>query len=114
MIKIGTCGWARLYQAVPLSERKGKSILQAYAEHYPVVEVNSSFYNFHRIGTYRKWREETPPDFEFTLKCHQSISHEERLKPTDKALESLRDMVERSKACGRIRRVIKMISRQPF
>ncbi|MFQ6076990.1 MAG: hypothetical protein ACE5Z5_12830 [Candidatus Bathyarchaeia archaeon] len=45
-IKIGTCGWARLYQAVPASERRGKSNLQAYAEHYPVVEVNSSFYKF--------------------------------------------------------------------
>ncbi len=99
-IKIGTCGWARLYQAVPPSERAGKSTLQAYAERYPVVEINSSFYNFHRISTYRKWREATSPDFEFTLKCHQSVSHKERLKPTDEALESLRSMVERGKACG--------------
>ena len=99
-IKIGTCGWARLYLAMPSSEREGKSILQVYAEHYPVVEVNSSFYNFHRISTYEKWREETPPDFQFTLKCHQSVSHKEGLRPTDKALESLRSMVERGKACG--------------
>jgi len=85
---------------VPPSEREGKTILQVYAEHYPVVEVNSSFYNFHRVGTYKRWREETPLDFEFTLKCHQNISHKERLKPTDEALESLKDMVERGKACG--------------
>ncbi len=99
-IKIGTCGWARLYQAVSPSEGEGKSTLQTYAQHYPVVEVNSSFYNFHRISTYKKWREKTHPDFQFTLKCHQSISHKERLKPTDKALKSLRQMVERGKACG--------------
>ena len=98
-IKIGTCGWARLYQAVPPSERQGKSSLQAYAQRYPVVEINSSFYNRHRIGTYKKWRKETSPDFEFTLKCHKSISHEQRLKPTDEALKSLRSMVERGKAC---------------
>jgi hypothetical protein len=30
-IKIGTCGWARLYQSVPPSEREEKSNLQAYA-----------------------------------------------------------------------------------
>lgn len=64
-IKIGTCGWTRLYQAMPPLERREKSILQTYAEHYPVVEVNSSFYNFHQTTTYKKWREETPPDFEF-------------------------------------------------
>jgi uncharacterized protein YecE (DUF72 family) len=100
VIKIGTCGWARLYQAVSPSERQGKSNLQAYAQRYPVVEVNSSFYEIHKISTYKQWRKETPPDFEFTLKCHKSISHKERLKPTDEARRSLRGMVKRGKACG--------------
>jgi uncharacterized protein YecE (DUF72 family) len=91
---------ATLPSGTSIREREGKSNLQAYAQRYPVVEVNSSFYNFHRTGTYVKWRKETPQDFEFTLKCHQSVSHKERLKPTDKALEGLRSMVERGKACG--------------
>ncbi|MFQ6076989.1 MAG: hypothetical protein ACE5Z5_12825, partial [Candidatus Bathyarchaeia archaeon] len=34
------------------------------------------------------------------MKCHQTLSHKERLKPTDKALESLRRMVMGGKACG--------------
>ncbi|MEA2090156.1 MAG: DUF72 domain-containing protein, partial [Thermoproteota archaeon] len=99
-VKIGTCGWSRFYQIVPPSERKGKGGLQTYAEHFSVVEINSSFYNLHKVDTYKKWRRETPPNFEFTLKCHQSISHKERLKPTNHALEIMKNMVERAKACG--------------
>ena len=85
---------------VPPAERKGKSDLQVYAQRYRVVEENSSFYNFHRVDTCGRWRKETTTDFEFTLKCHESISHKERLKPTDKALEGLRSMGESGKACG--------------
>lgn len=100
VIKIGTCGWSRLHQAVPPSERRGRSTLQAYAERYPVVEVNSSFYRFHRVGTYRRWREEAPPSFEFTLKCHRIVSHEERLRPTAKALKALGEVAEGGEALG--------------
>ncbi|NIP67458.1 DUF72 domain-containing protein [Candidatus Bathyarchaeota archaeon] len=98
-IKIGTCGWARVYQGLPPSEREGRTNLQAYAEHYSIVEINSSFYKLHRISTYRKWNRQIPPDFQFTLKCHRSVSHDERLKPTEKALETLKEMTQRVKAC---------------
>lgn len=79
-VKIGTGVWSRFYQTVPPSERKRKGALQTYARHFLVVEINSSFYNFHKVDTYEKWRRETPLIFEFTLKCHQSISHEEPTK----------------------------------
>lgn len=98
-IKIGTCGWSRFYQTVPPSERKGKSLLQTYAEHFSVAEINSSFYNFHNVKTYKKWRRESPPSFEFTLKCHRKISHEERLKPTNSAIETLKKILAGARAC---------------
>jgi len=100
VIKIGTCGWSRLYQALPPSEREGRPEIGAYSEHYPAVEVNSSFYRFHRLGTYEGWRGEARPGFDFTLKCHRSVSHEERLRPTERALEGLERMDEAGKALG--------------
>ncbi len=100
MILIGTCGWSRLYQALPPSRRRGRSVLQAYADLFPVAEVNSSFYRFHRVETYRRWREEVPESFEFTIKCHRSITHEERLRATETALGNMQKMAEAAEACG--------------
>jgi len=99
VIFIGTCGWSRLYQALPLRLRRGKSTLQAYTESFPVVEVNSSFYRFHKTATYQSWRKETPEDFEFTIKCHRSISHKARLKATEEALKGMDRRVEAAEAC---------------
>lgn len=99
MILVGICGWSRLYQAIPLSRRRGKTTLRAYAELFQAAEVNSSFYRFHRAETYRKWRADVPQGFEFTIKCHRSISHEARLRATKEALRNMGRMVEAAEAC---------------
>ena len=99
LILVGTCGWSRLYEFLSPSEREGRSILEAYAELFPVAEVNSSFYKFHRPSTYRSWRRSVPEGFEFTIKCHRSITHEEMLKPTERALEAMDRMYEAAEAC---------------
>ena len=80
-LKVGTCGWERIYQYAPPSIRKGKSALQVYSKYFSIVEVNSSFYRFHKPETYRKWRQSVPRDFEFTLKCHRDITHTYRMNP---------------------------------
>jgi len=41
-----------------------------------VVEVQQTFYQIPRIATGKRWREEAPPDFEFTMKAWQLITHE--------------------------------------
>jgi len=97
--KTGTCGWARLYQAFPSSEMKGKTSLQFYAERFPVVEINSSYYKHHRISTYENWRRETPDKFEFTMKCHKYVSQRPKLVPTNEVLESFQESVEEAGAC---------------
>ncbi|MDB6109062.1 MAG: hypothetical protein JWR69_812 [Pedosphaera sp.] len=59
--KTGCCGF-RLAKAV-------------YAERFPVVEVQETFYQPPKIATLRRWREAVPKDFEFTLKAWQVITH---------------------------------------
>ena len=100
MILIGTCGWSRLYEAVPPSRLKARTALKVYAELFPVVEINSSFYRFHRLETYRKWRQSVPESFEFTVKCHRSITHDLALRPKEEALENMAHMSEAVRACG--------------
>jgi uncharacterized protein YecE (DUF72 family) len=99
LILVGTCGWSRLYEFLSPSQREGRSILDAYAQLFPVAEVNSSFYKFHRPSTYRGWRRSVPEEFEFTIKCHRSITHEELMRPTEKALEGMERMYEAAEAC---------------
>ena len=61
MIYIGCCGFP-----------KGRA---ACFQHFPLVEVQQTFYKPPRPETARRWREEAPPDFIFTLKAWQLVTH---------------------------------------
>ncbi|HEX2911151.1 MAG TPA: DUF72 domain-containing protein [Chloroflexia bacterium] len=61
-IKIGCCGFA--------------AAQKRYAELFPVIEVQQTFYQPPQLPTLQRWRETFPADFEFTLKAWQLITHE--------------------------------------
>ena len=73
-IKIGCCGWA-----------EGQ---KNYHSDFGVVEIQETFYQPGRIEKYEKWRNAAPPEFEFTVKAWQLITHEpssptyRKLKPS--------------------------------
>ncbi|HKO66287.1 MAG TPA: DUF72 domain-containing protein [Burkholderiaceae bacterium] len=46
-----------------------------YPRHFPVVEIQQTFYQPPENDTLRRWRANAPPDFEFTLKAWQLITH---------------------------------------
>jgi uncharacterized protein YecE (DUF72 family) len=45
-----------------------------YAEHFNLVEVNSTFYRIPEARTVQRWSEQTPEGFKFDLKLHRSLS----------------------------------------
>ena len=49
-----------------------------YTALFPVVEVQQTFYQPPKVETLRRWREEAPRGFEFTLKAWMLITHEAR------------------------------------
>jgi len=98
-IVVGTCGWSRISQGIPPSRRVGKSSLQLYSELFDAVEINSSFYKFHRLETFMNWRNQVRSGFTFTVKSHRSLSHRWRLRPTSEALDTFQRMVEAVSAC---------------
>lgn len=59
--------------------------LAAYARAFPFVEVNATFYR--RVGeaTARRWRASVPPDFVFSVKAHQDVTHRSAVRPTPAA-----------------------------
>jgi len=60
-IKLGCCGF-------PIARRR-------YYHQFKVVEIQKTFYQPPKPETARRWREEAPEDFEFTLKAWQLITH---------------------------------------
>jgi uncharacterized protein YecE (DUF72 family) len=47
----------------------------AYYCEFPVVEVQQTFYDPPPPSTLRRWRQDAPADFEFTIKAWQVITH---------------------------------------
>jgi uncharacterized protein YecE (DUF72 family) len=58
-------------------------MLRYYAEHFPAVEINNSFYRMPAESLLRQWAEEVPDGFRFALKAFQGITHRKRLKEVD-------------------------------
>ncbi|MFN2514621.1 MAG: DUF72 domain-containing protein [Pyrinomonadaceae bacterium] len=57
-----------------------------YANLFPCVEVQHTFYQPPRISTLQRWRKDVPPEFEFVLKAWQLITHETK-SPTYRRLK---------------------------
>lgn len=79
MIYIGVTGWGDhdiLYpDGIKASEK-----LAVYASHFPVVELDASFYAIQPQRNIEKWIKETPDSFQFVVKAYQGMTGHERGK----------------------------------
>jgi len=62
MIMVGCCGF-------PVKR-------ETYYRNFLVVEIQQTFYHLPQMTTGRRWKEEAPPNFEFTMKAWQLITHD--------------------------------------
>ncbi len=46
-----------------------------YYRQFKTIELQFTFYRLPKLETVRKWREEAPEDFIFTMKAFQGITH---------------------------------------
>ena len=106
-IRVGTASWtdpefikAGWYPDGVKNDAEGR--LRYYAERFPMVEVNASFYALPTVVTTEAWAERTGPDFRFHVKAHQVISGH----PSDprRLPEPLRKLPFRPDTRGNIRR----------
>lgn len=65
---------------------KPNEFLEVYSRRLNTVEGNTTFYAMPKPETMERWREETPPGFQFCFKFPQTISHRKRLQ--DAAVET--------------------------
>jgi uncharacterized protein YecE (DUF72 family) len=81
VILVGTSGynypeWKGSFypQALPASK-----MLPYYAERFPTVEINATFYRMPTASAVAGWAAQVPPSFRFTLKANRRITHDKRL-----------------------------------
>jgi uncharacterized protein YecE (DUF72 family) len=82
-VSVGCCGWGYLREKEfsKSIERKFRSKLQAYAQLFQSVEVNSTFYRIPKVSTAERWRREADEmnkQFEFSVKASRIITHIDR------------------------------------
>ena len=91
-IRVGTASWtdpgfiADWYpKRLPARER-----LAWYAQHFKLVEVNSTFYSVPPVSRVAQWCDQTPDDFVFDVKLHRLLSrHSTQVAMLPRGLRSL-------------------------
>lgn len=105
-IHIGLAGWGdhdQLY--VPVS--KAGSKLRQYANHFPVVEVDSTFYAIQSPERFSKWLDDTPQTLHFVVKAYQGMTGHQRgptvpATETNEMFAAFRKMLEPVIEAGRL------------
>lgn len=69
-----------------------------YARHFRTVELNNPFYRLPTAEMFQRWRENTPPDFQFAVKASRYITHIKRLRDV---VDELALFLERADHLGR-------------
>lgn len=89
----GTSGWsyrhwrARFYpRGVPV-----RAWLPHYAQHFPTVELNTSFYAIPKPTSIAAWQAAVPADFVFAIKLWRGITHYRKLVDCDDAVRRFLD-----------------------
>lgn len=77
MIYIGVTGWGDHDSLYP-ANTKPKDKLTEYAGHFPVVEVDASFYAVQPLRNAEKWVKDTPEKFQFVVKAYQGMTGHQR------------------------------------
>ena len=87
-VRIGCPGWTRR--------------LERYAETFNSAEVNATFYKLAAPEAVRRWIEQTPAQFEFTVKASRYMTHKWRLQDTERLAERFYEPLRPLAEAGRM------------
>jgi uncharacterized protein YecE (DUF72 family) len=89
MIRVGIGGWTyepwrgTFYPA----DLKPADELRYASRRVTTIEINSTFYRTQTAASFRKWREETPDDFVFSVKGHRKVVSNRRLAEAGEGID---------------------------
>jgi uncharacterized protein YecE (DUF72 family) len=101
-IWVGTSGYSypdwvgEFYPAGTRPER----MLGYYCQHFPVVELNFTFYRPPSEAMLLKLADKTPPGFQYLVKLPQSLSHEQSPRDLDGFRQAVEGLARRHQLAG--------------
>lgn len=105
-VLVGTAAWSDHQDFYPKGLKPGDRI-RYYAEHFPVVEVNSSYYHIMPRRNYQLWTEKTPDDFTFNVKAFGQLTGHVRDEPATPAVfEQFRESYAPLREAGKLGAVL--------
>jgi uncharacterized protein YecE (DUF72 family) len=96
-VLIGCSGWNYADWRGPFYPAKGcptSRWLEFYAQNFPTVEINSTFYRLASRDAVARWVKQTPEDFVFAPKISRYITHMKRLTDMDRAVGRFYERIE--------------------
>ncbi len=79
---VGTSSWSQHTGFYPPGLPSTEQI-SYYAQHFPLVEINSTFYALQPTRNYAAWAQRTPPGFLFDVKPFKQLTWHDRDHPPD-------------------------------
>ena len=82
-VHIGTSGWHYKHWLDDVfypSGTKSAQMFGFYSQYFDTVEINNSFYHLPSAKTFDNWRDDSPPNFLFSVKASRFITHMKKLK----------------------------------
>ena len=104
-VLVGTASWTEKTLVAsrafyPAGVTTAEQRLRYYTRHFPVVEVDATYYALPSLENARRWAERTPPDFVFGVKAYAALTQHpvEPLRLDKDIQHSLPDKVRRAKS----------------
>jgi uncharacterized protein YecE (DUF72 family) len=89
MIRVGVGGWT--YQpwrgTFYPSGLKHADELKYASRHLSTIEINGTFYRTQSASSFKKWRDETPDSFVFSVKGHRAVVNSRKLADAGEPLQ---------------------------
>jgi len=93
-VYVGTSSWADHASFYPDGLPSNQQIVY-YAQHFPIVEINSSYYRLMPERNYRLWAERTPEGFIFDVKPYKQMTwHDRKNPPEDEQTIAFRETLQ--------------------
>jgi uncharacterized protein YecE (DUF72 family) len=93
-IYVGTCSWSDHTNFYP-KELPANQQITYYAQHFPVVEIDATFYRMIARRSFELWAERTPEGFLFDVKPYKQLTwHDRETPPDDEVIKAFSETMQ--------------------
>lgn len=99
---VGTSSWADHTDFYPPGLPSNQQITY-YAQHFPIVDINSTFYHMMPERNFRLWAERTPAGFIFDVKPYRQLTwHDRETSPDAEISEQFERLLQPLRDAGKL------------